>query len=209
MTPDEQRDRPRAATQQPELDAATIEGVCQRDRAACRAFVRRYQGPVGQLLRRLLGPRGLDHLTEDLAQETMLRAVRALPRFDPAGAASLSTWVLTIATRLGLNELERRRPATTSVDAALEALPGRRGPEAPLLRQALADAIVSAVRTLPSDHHAAFVLREYHGLDYAEIAQTLELSLGTVKSRLSRARATLREALAEVHANHREPIDHG
>ena len=61
---------------------------------------------------------------------------------------------------------------------------------------------------LSPDFRAAFLLREYHDLDYAEIAGVLELSPGTVKSRLSRARASLRKALADVHAQHQES-DHG
>src|SRR2546425_241237 len=66
-------------------------------------------------------------------------------------------------------------------------------------RRELAAAITRALHTLSPDARAAFLLREYHGLDYGEIAVALSIDLGTVKSRLSRARAALRERLAEVH----------
>src|SRR5208283_5050811 len=83
-----------------ELDGATLDRARARDPVAMRAFVVRYQRPVFALLSRLVG-RG-PHV-EDLAQETFLRAFRALPGFDPAGAARASTWLLTIATRLALD----------------------------------------------------------------------------------------------------------
>ena len=74
---------------------------------------------------------------------------------------------------------------------------------------ALNTAIQDAVGQLSPEIRAAFLLREYHGLDYAEIARMLELEMGTVKSRLSRARASLRRALGEIHSLHPEHDDHG
>ncbi len=161
-----------------------------------RELVRRHQRQVGALLRRMLGPAGLGPLTEDLAQETFLRAFRALGRFDPDGAAAFSTWLLRIASRLAINELNRKRPKRASADA----LGSTSTPESEHQRKRIGEAIASAVGELPPPFRAAFLLREYHGLDYAEIAQMLELELelGTVKSRLSRARRLLRKRLEGV-----------
>ncbi|MEM7154289.1 MAG: sigma-70 family RNA polymerase sigma factor [Myxococcota bacterium] len=191
-----------------ELPREVIERAAARDPAACRALIRRYQRPVGRLLWRLLAPSGLEHLTEDLAQETMVRVFGALPRFDIDGPATVSTWILKIATRLGINELQRRRPKVEPLSAKAERLSGGPTADHEVRRKAIAAAINDAVAELPPDFRAAFLLREYHDLDYAEIAQVLELSPGTVKSRLSRARASLRTSLAQLHAQHQES-DHG
>src|SRR5690349_21305814 len=91
----------------PELDELTLARAQRGDEASCRSMVGRYQGPVFAMLGRRLGS---DGLVEDLAQETFLRVFRALPGFRPAGRARLSSWILTIATRLALDELRRRRP---------------------------------------------------------------------------------------------------
>lgn len=167
------------------------------DRAACRELIVRHQGAVGGLLRRLLAGSGLAALTEDLAQETFLRAFAALGRFDPHGPARLSTWLLTIATRLALQAIARRRLPTHPLEESTIAAPGCADDEAPD-RAALGRRIAAAVGALPAAHRAVFLLREYHGLEYTEIAQALAIDLGTVKSRLSRARTNLRAALKDV-----------
>ena len=128
-----------------------------------------------------------------------LRVYRALPGFDLRGPARLSTWILTLATRLALNEL--RRPALVVPMAELAALPVASPHRADALaeRRALGEAIRTALGQLPPEQRAVLVLRELHGLEYGEISEVLELDLGTVKSRLSRARATLRIALEPHH----------
>jgi RNA polymerase sigma-70 factor (ECF subfamily) len=170
----------------------------QGDRAACHALILRHQRAVGSLLRRMLAGSDLDALTEDLAQETFLRAFAALRRFDPDGPARLSTWLLTIATRLALQALARRRlPATAFDDDA-----GDAHVEADELapdRARIGSAIAEAMKRLAPPYRAAFVLREYHGFDYAEIARSLDIDIGTVKSRLWRARAALQRALGDVN----------
>lgn len=176
------------------IDGPLVVRAQSGDRTALRELVRRNQKQVGQLLRRMLGPVGLDALTEDLAQETFLRAFRALDRFDPGGAATFSTWLLRIASRLAINELTRKRPERASAGS----LPSAATPESEHYRRRVGQAISTAVGELPPPFRAAFLLREYHGLDYAEIAQMLDLELGTVKSRLSRARRLLRERLEGV-----------
>lgn len=173
------------------IDGQLVREAQAGDRMALRRLVARHRGPVGALLRRMLGPAGLDALVEDLAQETFLRAFRALGRFEVEGAATFSTWLLRIASRLAINELARKRPRLVPADE----LGSPATPETEHTRKRIAAEIQAAVGELSPEFRAAFLLREYHGLDYAEIAQMLELELGTVKSRLSRARRQLRARL--------------
>ena len=163
------------------------------DREAFRELVEQHEGAVFALLGRLLMAR--QGLVEDLAQETFLRVYTALPGFDRNGPARLRTWILTIATRLALDELKRRRPAQQPLPPDLA---GDARTDAGVERRALGDAIARAVNQLGPEQRAAFLLREQYGLEYVEIAVALSLDLGTVKSRISRARAALRAALAEV-----------
>lgn len=173
-----------------ELDEVTVRRARRGDAAAWRALVERYQRPVFALLGRMLGA-GRRALVEDLAQETFLHVLRALDGFTARGPAKLSTWILTIAARRAIDEL-RRKPAEVPAPEPVER------PDAAFDRARLAAAIQRAIADLAPEYRAAFLLREYHGLDYAEIAEALRIDLGTVKSRLSRARAALRAALSET-----------
>ncbi|MGZ3441838.1 MAG: RNA polymerase sigma factor [Polyangia bacterium] len=177
-----------------ELDELTLKRAQRGEPAACTALVKRYERVVFAVVSRMLTPSGRRAAIEDVAQESFLRVFRALPGWDARGGARLSTWILTIATRVALNEL-RKRPATGELlsDAALATAP------APVELRALGRAIERAVAALAPEYRAAFVLREFHELSYEEIARALDVDVGTVKSRLSRARAALQQALAEVH----------
>jgi RNA polymerase sigma-70 factor (ECF subfamily) len=179
-----------------ELDEVTLLRAQRADPEACRALVLRYQRPVFALLGRMLGARGLGGLVEDVAQETFLRVFRALPGFARQGPARLSSWILCIASRLAINELERKR---APVEPVPEDLAAGLGGDAAAHRSDLRRAIRKAIAALTPEQQAAFVLREYHGLRESEIAQALELDVGAVKSRLFRARARLRHALSEVN----------
>ena len=185
---------PAAARTLEPFDELTLRRAQRGDEPAWRALIERYQAAVHAVLWRMLAGRAL-HRVEDLVQETFLRVLRALPGFDPTGSAALSTWILTIATRLALNELRRPEHAALIGEPA-----GARGDRADVRaeRRRLAGAIQSGVAALPDTQRAVFVLREYHDLDYAEIAAALEVSPGTVKSRLARARAALRAHLEAV-----------
>jgi len=171
------------------LDELTLRRAQRGDERAWRVLVTRYQQPIHALVWRLLAGRAR-HRVEDLVQETFVRVLRALPGFDLAGPASLSTWMLTIATRLALNELRRTEHGAIEVEPE-----GRDRTDEPAERRRLGAAIATGVAALPDTQRAVFVLREYHDLDYQEIADVLELDLGTVKSRLARARTALREHL--------------
>ena len=172
------------------FDELTLRRAQRGDQRAWRALIERFQHPVHALIWRLLAGRSR-HRAEDLTQETFVRVLRALPRFDPNGPASLSTWILTIATRMTLNELRRPEPAELAIDP-----PAVERTDADAERRRLGAAIAAGIAALPDEQRAVFVLREYHELEYAEIAEVLELDVGTVKSRLSRARAAMREQLS-------------
>ena len=188
---------PAAADRAAELDGATLRRAQAGDRAATQALVERYQGPVFALIGRLVGA-GRAAQVEDLAQDTFLAVFRTLSGFDPRGPARLSTWILAIATRRAIDEL--RRPWLVGGDDAARVASPRRGDDG-ARRAEIAAAVERAVGALAPDYRATFLLHEYHGLGYGEIAVALGVDLGTVKSRMSRARAALRAALAEVHGD--------
>lgn len=186
---------PRTTPGARELDDATVQRAVRGDEAAARALVELYEDRVFALASRMVSGRGRATV-EDVAQDTFLAVFRQLPRWQARGAARLSTWILTICARRAIDELRRRRPvllAELDLGRAGEA----RGDERAVRRE-LAAAIEAALRDLSPELRAAFLLREYHGLEYAEIAAALAIDLGTVKSRLSRARAGLRRRLVEV-----------
>ena len=172
------------------IDDLTLRRAQRGDQRAWRDLIERHQRPVHALIWRLLAGRA-QHRAPDLTQETFVRVLRALPKFDPAGPAKLSTWILTIATRLALNEL--RRPDLASLND--RDLASSERADTNIERKRLGAAIAAGIAALSDPQRAVLVLREYHELDYAEIAEVLELDLGTVKSRLARARAALRDHL--------------
>jgi len=173
------------------LDPSVMRRCRGQDPVAFRAFVVRYERMVFALLSRMLGP-GAE--IEDLAQETFVRAYRALPTFDPDGPAKVSTWLLTIATRLALDARKRRRVAVDPIDVHAD-LAGPGTPERSLERRELGDALSAAADLLPDDQRAALVLAELHGFSIAEIAAALEIPENTAKTRLFRAREKMRAAL--------------
>jgi len=163
---------------------------------AFRAFVVRHERMVFGLLSRMLG-RGPE--VEDLAQETFVRAYRAFPGFDPDGPAKVSTWLLTIATRLALDARKKKRLDQTPLDEEAPASSAAASPATPersLERRQLGRAIAAAALALPDDQRAALILAEMHGLGIAEIAAALEVPENTAKTRLFRAREKMRAALA-------------
>lgn len=175
----------------PAFDDASLARCRAQDKVAFRAFVVRHQRMVFTLLLRIVGP-GPE--AEDLAQETFVRAYTAFPTFDPAGPAKVSTWLLTIATRLALNSRKRRKLDVGDIDDAEPRAAST--PEITLERRELGRAIAEAANALPDDQRAALVLAEFHGLSILEIAGALGVPENTAKTRLFRAREKMRAALA-------------
>ncbi len=181
-----------------ELDDVTLARAQRGEPLAWRALVEHYQVAVFGLLGRMLGGDRRAQV-EDLAQDTFLAVFRQLAGFSALGPARLSTWILTIASRRAIDELRRRPPSPLALVDIVAGRSDRDRGDAALTRRQVAVAIDRALAELAPDYRAAFVLRELHGLEYVEISRALEIDLGTVKSRLARARAALRAALAEVH----------
>lgn len=177
----------------PAPDAAVLAAARRAEPWAQRQIVLHLQAPVHRLMSRMLGSAGRSELAQDLTQDALLRIVRALPGFRDDGEAKFRTWALTIATRCAIDEL-RRRPLPTSELAPTAASPDAL-PDLAVERAAIARAIAAALDELAPEIRATFVLRAYHDMDYRDIAEALEVDLGTVKSRLWRARAALQRRL--------------
>jgi RNA polymerase sigma-70 factor (ECF subfamily) len=185
----------------PELDGVTLARAKAGDRDAQAAIVQRYERPVFALLSRMIGPHPA--VVEDLTQETFLRVLRALAGFEDDGRARMLTRVLSIASRLAVDHLHlhlrasRRHRDVAGVPGALPAaLPTPQNEASP---GPLGTALVRTVDALSPQFRAAFLLREVHGLSYDEISEALDIDVGTVKSRLARARAAVQAALVEMH----------
>lgn len=171
-------------------DLEVIRRVAAGDVQAFRLLVERYQRPVLALIHNLMG--GDD--CEDVAQEAFLAAYRNLDSYDPA-QASFATWLFTIARNLTFNALKKRRPR--AIDGLAHPIV-RATPEAEAMQAELFERLDRALAQLPFEQRSAFVLAELHGLSYTEIGRIEGTELGTVKSRISRAKQKLRSLLGEV-----------
>ena len=162
------------------------------DRTALEALLRRHHDRVLAVCRRLAGNEA-DAL--DATQEALVAIVLGLPRFD--GRAAFSTWAYRVATNACLDELRRRRrrPTTGLDDDLLEAR--SEAPAATDGIERLPDrlAIDAALARLPEELRVAVVLRDVGDLDYAEIAELLQIPPGTVRSRIARGRTLLARQL--------------
>ena len=192
-----------AAVGRAELGPDTLDRACRGDDDAARQLVDRYQRSVFALVGRMLAVVEADGegsaQVEDLAQETFLRVFRHLDTFDHDGPARLSTWILGIAARLCIDEIRRRQrqkaasPALRLVgETTAAAVDAERQTVA---RSELGRTIAVAMNCLSPDQRAALLLRAYHGLSYADIAVAMQTDIGTIKSRISRAKVSLREGL--------------
>jgi RNA polymerase sigma-70 factor (ECF subfamily) len=173
-----------------ELDDLTLARARTGDEAALTALVDRYQRRVYALIARMLV--GRPQQVEDLAQEVFVKVLIGLPRFDPRGPAKLSSWILTVATRACLDVLKSKRPPGEELP---ESLPSASDPEGETAQRQLGRRVEAAMARLPEDMRAVIILRAYHDFDYDEIAAALGIEVGTVKSRLGRARIALKEVL--------------
>lgn len=178
-------------------DAELVRKSLSGDQRACRDLVRRYQRPVFSVLMRVVR-RAED--AEDLAQETFVRMFRALDRYDPE--RPFTAWLFTIATRLAIDHLRRRRVQTVSLTVTQPGSTEERDidVEDPGLKP---DEVTSnaeeeriaqdLIDSLPEHYRIVVLLRHQQDLSYEEIAEALNLPLGTVKARIHRARALLKK----------------
>jgi RNA polymerase sigma-70 factor, ECF subfamily len=169
-------------------EQAWIAGAQLGDRQAFGELVRRHRAGVVNVVYRMCGEAAL---AEDAAQEAFLRAWQNLGRYNPRFA--FRNWVYRIALNVAMDALRRERP-TTDVDTE-PLVSGEESPEARVERRQLAEQVQRAVMNLPPASRAVLVLREYEALSYQEIAEALDIPLGTVMSRLNYARTQLRHTL--------------
>jgi RNA polymerase sigma-70 factor, ECF subfamily len=187
-----------APPREDQLDAELVARAQQGDRRAFDVLVRKYQYKIVQLVERLVGE--ADGL--DVAQESFIKAYRALAGFR--GQSAFYTWLYRIAINTSKNFLvaRKRRPAAQDIDVADAELFGHTGqmsdvdtPEALALSSEIRDKVTDAIHRLPSDLRQAITLRELEGLSYEEIAEAMDCPIGTVRSRIFRARAAIDEVL--------------
>jgi len=180
-------------------DADLVRRALTGNQRACRDLVLRYQRPVFSVLMRVVR-RAED--AEDLTQDTFVRMFRALDRYDPE--RPFTAWLFTIATRLAIDHLRRRRIPTVSLSVAepgsteehtLDVEDFSPGPD--VLTSNAEEEVQSRdlIDSLPEHYRIVVLLRHQQDLSYEEIAEALNLPLGTVKARIHRARALLKDLL--------------
>jgi RNA polymerase sigma-70 factor, ECF subfamily len=170
-------------------DLRTIERVLKGESAAFRLLVEKYQKPLFAMIRNMLSD-AAD--CEDIAQEAFLAAYLHLGSYD-SRRSRFSTWLFTIARNRCCNEAKRRRPV--SLEASEPSLPMGHPADGLIAREA-AEAFDRALDSLPFEQRSAFVLAEIQELPLEEVARIEATPLGTVKSRISRAKEKLRCFLA-------------
>ena len=177
------------ALQQP--DFGVLRKAQRGDERAFTLIVRAYETPVYNYVLRLVG--GNRSLAEDLTQEVFLRVFQGLPRFS--SRSKFTTWLFQVTKNRVLDELRasERRPRAV---VALEDVPPLEVVDAPMERVETIDAVWRAVGALNVDLKMALLLRDIVGLSYTEIADSLEITLATVKWRIYKAREDVQLALA-------------
>ena len=174
------------------IDQALVEQVQRGDKQAFDVLVLKYQNKIIQLVNRYVHD---SDEARDVAQEAFIKAYRAIGRFR--GDSAFYTWLYRIAINTAKNYLvaSGRRPPRSDIDAQdAEQYEGAKGlreyatPERLLQKDESQDAIAEAIDALPDDLRTAITLRELEGLSYEEIAQTMDCPIGTVRSRIFRAR---------------------
>ena len=181
-------------------DSGLVQAHLRGDNRAFEVIVERYQVRLLNFVYRIVGDR---ERAEDLVQEAFIRVHRHLARFDRA--KKFSTWIYTIASNLAKNELRNRArsplvlfttlaPQWDDEERPLEFEDVNAQPDEEFRRRHLREAVDQSVAKLPAHHRDVFVLRELEGRSYEEIAEITHCNLGTVKSRLNRAR----NAFAEI-----------
>lgn len=182
-------------TPESDLDQELVRRVQRGDSTAFDALVRKYQHRIVALIGRYIADWSE---CQDVAQEAFIRAYRALPNFR--GDSQFYTWLHRIAVNTAKNHLvaSSRRPPTDDVDAADAEqydsgirLRENATPEHELLRQEIELTVMRAVEALPEELRMAINLREVEGLSYEEIAARMDCPIGTVRSRIFRAREAI------------------
>lgn len=185
-----------------QLDEELVLRVQQGDKSAYDILVLRYQHKIIQLVNRYVK----DHSeAQDVAQEAFIKAYRALGSFR--GESAFYTWLYRIAINTAKNYLvaRARRSSDQQVDVqdaeAIENAPQLQGldtPERQLLGAEIAETIQAAIENLPEEMRVAIMLREFEGMSYEEIAEAMDCPVGTVRSRIFRAREAIDNKLSPL-----------
>jgi RNA polymerase sigma-70 factor, ECF subfamily len=181
-------------------EAELVRQAADGDRRALESLLGSYHDRIHLICLRMCRHR---QDADDATQEALIAVVRGLPRFD--GRSAFSTWVYRVATNACLDELRRRRRRPDPVAAEdrpdLADHASAEDPADGAVRAETRDALLAALADLPEDFRAPVVLRDVLDLDYAEIAEVLELPGGTVRSRIARGRARLAATLEGPFGN--------
>ncbi len=183
-----------------EVDQALVERVQRGDKRAFELLVSKYQRKIFRLLSRLIRDSAE---IEDVAQEAFIKAYRALPNFR--GESAFYTWLYRIAINTAKNHLVaqgRRAPTSTETEVEdaenfddADQLRDVNTPDSMLQSRQVGEAVNRAIEKLPEDLRTAIVLRELEGLSYEEIAESMNCPIGTVRSRIFRAREAIANEL--------------
>ena len=183
-----------------EVDQLLVERAQRGDKRAFELLVEKYQHKLARLVARLVRDPGE---AEDVTQEAFIKAYRALPSFR--GDSAFYTWLYRIGINTAKNFLVatgRRAPTSTGVDAeeaegyeSSELLHDITTPESLLLTKEIGTTVNAAIEALPEELRSAIQLRELEGMSYEEIAKLMDCPIGTVRSRIFRAREAIAEKL--------------
>jgi len=191
--------------EQREIDQQLVARVQRGDKTAFDVLVRKYQFRVAKLVSRYVNDRSE---VEDVTQEAFIKAYRALAGFR--GESAFYTWLYRISINTAKNYLVSmgRRPPRTDIDAEeAEVLGGGaelreiNTPENSMLRDEIAETVRRTIEELPDDLRTAITLREFDGLSYEEIASVMDCPIGTVRSRIFRAREAIDSELEPLISN--------
>lgn len=191
----------RARMGEENTDEQLVARAQQGDRMAFDLLVRKYQYKLIKLVSRYVSPAD----APDVAQEAFIKAYRAVDGFK--GNSAFYTWLYRIAINTAKNYLvaRSRRPASQDIDVAdaeaygiSDQLTSQDTPEQLALSEEIRDTVAASIAALPPDLRTAIVLREVEGLSYEEIAEAMECPVGTVRSRIFRARAAVDEKLTAL-----------
>ena len=183
-------------------DKKLVKRVQKGDKGAFDLLVLKYQHKIVNLVMRYVRD---PELALDITQEAFIKAYRALPRFR--GDSAFYTWMYRIAVNTAKNHLaaQRRRPMDVELDLQdpeqydLHAkLRETDTPEGVTLSNELKETVERAIAALPEDLRTAIILRELEGMSYEEIAQTMECPVGTVRSRIFRARDAIAKKIGPL-----------
>lgn len=191
-------------------DDEVVELAGKDREAAFRELIGRYERPVFSLIYRMLNDR---EAAEDVAQETFIKVLNALDRYDPSYGSKFSSWIFKIANNAALDYLRKRRSDTISLDGSPEArTEDEAAASAPVLAaddlspedyaasQEIGREVERAIARLRPEYRSAIILWHIEDRPYEEIAEIMALPLGTVKTYIHRARKELRNHLTHLRA---------